>query len=59
MAKSADSATKVTDMRITLKEQRAAKAMYAVPIALDPELVPLYDNVTQYCGNNVAANWKN
>jgi hypothetical protein len=59
MAKSADSATKVTDMRITLKKQRAAKAMYAVPIALDPELVPLYDNVTQYCGNNVAANWKN
>ena len=56
-AKSADATTEVSDMQITLKDQRAAKAMYTVPPDLDPNLLSLYDIVTQYCGDKVAANW--
>lgn len=58
IAKAADSVSNVTDMRITLKEQRAAKALYTVPVDLDPKLSPLYESLTMYCGNKVQSNWE-
>jgi len=58
MAKSADSVMKVSDFRITLKEQKATKELDSMPTAVEPGLVPLYNAVTQYCGDKVVANWE-
>jgi hypothetical protein len=58
MAKAADSTCKVSDMRIVLKEQRAAKAMDSMPTNLEEELLPLYESVSLYCSNKIAGNWR-
>jgi len=58
IAKAADSVSNVSDMQITLKEQKAAKALYTVPVNLDPKLAPLYERVSKYCGNKVELSWK-
>jgi hypothetical protein len=46
-------------MRIVLKEQRAAKAMDSMPTNLEEELLPLYESVSLYCSNKIAATGSN
>ena len=59
IAKAADSTCKVSDSRINLKEQKAAKALDSMPTNLDDtKLAPLYDAVSEYCANIVAENYK-
>jgi len=57
IAKSADTVCEVSDFRIGLKEQKAAKAMDSMPTEIESCLVPLYSSVTRYCGDKVVANW--
>lgn len=58
MATAADATNKVSDMRIVLKEQKAAKAMDTLPTEVEEELVPLYENLTVYCSDKLASNWR-
>jgi hypothetical protein len=57
LTKSADSVIKVLDLRITIKEQKAAKAMDSMPTVTEPSLTPLYSFVTYYCANTVCNVW--
>jgi hypothetical protein len=40
-------------LRITVKEQKAAKAMDSMPTVIEPSLTTLYSFVTYYCANTV------
>jgi hypothetical protein len=58
IAKAAESVSNVTDMRMTLKEQKVAKALYRVPVDSDPRLSQLYEHVMLYCANQVQQIWE-
>jgi hypothetical protein len=57
LAKSADSVIHVSDLRITLKEQKAAKAMDSMPTEIEPSLTTLYSFVNYYFANTVCNIW--
>lgn len=50
--------SRLSDMRMMLKEEKSAKALYSVPVDLDPKLSPLYESITMYCWNKVQVNWE-
>jgi hypothetical protein len=58
MEKSAESLVHLTDYRIKLKEQKAAKEADSMPMKLAPTLQPLYRFLTQHCADLVVKNWQ-
>lgn len=58
MEKSATSLVNLSNYRLELKEQKAAKAADSIPTKLAPALQPVYNNFTQYCADNVIDNWE-
>jgi hypothetical protein len=58
LEKSADSTVKVSDMRITLKEQWAAQAMDTESMETKPGLEQLHKSTTKHCAEKVAEIWE-
>jgi hypothetical protein len=58
IAKAAVATVKVSNTRITLKQQKAAKARDSTPVNVEEELLPLYQQVTHYCSDIIAGSWR-